>query len=245
MVEFDSFFYMTFDRLNELINENDLLTKEITLEDGTQLLFVINKLHNYKKPAFFFRSLLYKKSDNAYILVRYTPNNVKYVDTLPNYTYATDYWHGTLITIMYIGNEWKFLLNTSDAENSKHRNNELDYADLILDTTSIDELCKHMNKDFIYYFTLIHHQDNFDKKTDYSGKYGPTYKKLIFLESRTCSQDTIRDSKFESAIEYNLIPNVEKLRYYSKKNVDKHPDKQNLLYVKRIGYVSLLYKLKN
>ena len=244
-VDFDRFFFFFKDDIEAFAKQNNILIKDITTDSGVELRFLINRLNNFRKPCFFFRSLVYiKDGDASYSLIRYTPNNIKYTDDIPTqFNYATDYWIGTLVTLIYINNEWEFLLTSTDANQSQHRNNKKDYGDLILETINLDELGKYLNINHIYYFSLVHYENNLDNKIDYTEKLGPEYKKMIFLETRDISQNLVKDLKFENAIYSNELYGIEKVRFYKKSEVNEK-NKYELVFHKNVRWVKFLYRVK-
>jgi hypothetical protein len=116
----------------------------------------------------------------------------------------TKCYEGTLLSVFYHGSKWyvstRRCLNSNESvwgDNKSH----FDMFMEVLNNSgyeSLDSFTNKLNKDYCYYFVLIHHQNK--NVVDYESEFGKDYKKLSLLfvrEKETQNEVDLYNSTFD------------------------------------------------
>jgi len=119
----------------------------------------------------------------------------------------TKCYEGTLLSVFYYGSKWyvstRRCLNSNESVwniNKSHFNMFME----VLNNSSyetLDSFTDKLNKDYCYYFVLIHHENN--NIVDYESEFGKEYKKLLLIfvrEKETQKEVDLYNSTFELQI---------------------------------------------
>ena len=121
-------------------------------------------------------------------------------------------YEGTLLSLFYHTDKW-YLSSRRCLDSKNSILNEKSHYDMFIEVLnqdniiSLDEFTKELNKDYCYYFVLIHHNNM--NLCDYSEKFGENYKKncLAFVRNKENQKEVdIENLKLDFLSENIFLP---------------------------------------
>lgn len=241
----------------------DLLNQGIFTKDypDDNILLLYNKFENKNKNDLEMecRSVILNRT--TFDIICYTCNTPIYNINAVNYLLKNSdiekeifkCYEGTLMSMFYFNNKWYLSTRRClDSQNSLW--NDESHYNMFIETlnendTNFEEFTENLNKDFCYYFILIHHKNK--NLVDYTKKFGENYKKLClaFIRNKK-DQSEIKNDNL-SFIKNNIFlpEKIDNLESFDKENqkykLDEKPDSEGVIIkIKKDNKYKLL-KLQN
>jgi hypothetical protein len=254
-----------------------LFVKKVN-ENGS-LVMIYNNLDTAKENKLYqeCRSIIYDTKERR--VVSYSHDNVTYCQ-LDKYVreegdVIEQSFEGTMIGVYYYGDRWYFSsTRCPDVNKSFYFNQKKSHGEMLDEVLgecfpgSEDvrgEFVKHLNESRIYYFVLVHHENQY--LVDYSNQFGDKYRFLVHIITR--DKDTQNDimkkdelsmthvfypktfqheevAEYLSTSKLNEVTNkVENIDGVIVKRLDKETNKIQLFKIPSVSYSILRYERPN
>jgi hypothetical protein len=263
----NTYFSGSIDNIKKNIyDHNTKNTNKISYKIKDNLLLIFNDFVKISTKYEIFnnaRSLVLSKNENGdYKTIAYTHPVIDYNNSEKlssfNETNFIECFEGTLLSIYYTDNSWKYSTRKCiDAKDSflniNGKISSKSHFDMFLETiNSLNEFESNLDIAKSYYFVLVHHEN----KTfiTYADKFGENYKKLILLFVRDASLNkvVISDNDYVKQFDYSSVKytlDQVKEKILSDTNVmgylvnEKENNGKNLMYVYHTNFYSNLEKI--
>jgi hypothetical protein len=246
------------DKLRKALMNKNILSKDYPDEN---MLLLYNKFENKNKSELEneCRSVILNRS--TFEIICYTCNTPIYNIQAINYMLANNNiekeiykcYEGTLLSLFFYNNKW--YISTRRCLDSKDSlwNNKSHYKMFVEileeDNIEFNNFTDILNKDYSYYFILIHHENK--NIVDYTSVFGENYKKLClaFVRNKDTQEEIILDSINFISKNIFLPERVENIESFDEENksykLDEKPNSEGLVIKIKKNNKYKLLKLQN
>jgi hypothetical protein len=178
-----------------LENNKMTLKKKYIRKNNEEFMFISNNnTDNNDKILNFFRSLIYVKKNDRYILLNYTYSNIKiysekdYTNNIIKLNKDDELYEGfegTTISCFNYNDIWYYTTTKCIDMFESYFHDKMSYGNMFMEILGCENLNNFedmMDKNNNYYFIIIHHKNK--NLVDYTLKFGKNYKKIIYIGSK-------------------------------------------------------------